>query len=476
MIGGVSLDAQQRDDADVGDAGTTVDDDLSMSSGCDAHGDRGVGSIEGGVDCPGLGDESCSEQEEGHVLETSVASLAPTTVGETSSPSYDGADACEEGGYYENGKIFSSRTDSIPAESIPVGLRDTSPSSLEAPPESEFGDVRGSQSPSVRETNSCTCQYDGHLHQSTSNEEPQAGLFSCLASAGEASSMDAMDHELTKAMNLLNRLAEDSKSQNAFEVALQSTQTRQEFGEEKESREDTDEGSTGIVATLEVLGDLCGRMDSLSDPCQEMLKREVPSAMIRLLRLMTKQYVEENLRVRHAKESQGLQPTQLKMQQQLIFLLSCYALASLSFRSDSDTKSAIGRLGGVDAILTVMRLQPDDELIQQFACGVLGNLLIDNETNAQRVHRVRGIGLIVLAMETHRSSAHLQEWALRTLNNLCHYESLRPHVVNAGGLSAIRDAVRIASEYPSTSDTVDTTFCRTWAIDALTQTVESLEQ
>jgi hypothetical protein len=98
-----------------------------------------------------------------------------------------------------------------------------------------------------------------------------------------------------------------------------------------------------------------------------------------------------------------------------------------------------------------MRLQPDDELIQQFACGVLGNLLIDNEANAQLVHQAGGIGVIVLAMETHRSSANIQEWALRTLNNLCHYESLRPHVVNAGGLSAIRDAVRMASERPSTT-------------------------
>jgi hypothetical protein len=244
------------------------------------------------------------------------------------------------------------------------------------------------------------------------------------------------------------------------------------------SSKDTYEASTRIVATLELLGGLCGRMDSLSDACQEVFKREVPPSIVRLLRLLANQYAQSNHHAKNTKKStgQGSQPCQLKSQQQLVFLQACYVLAGLSFRSDSDTQSTIGRLGGVVAILTVMRLQPDDELIQQFACGVLGNLLIDNEANAQLVHQAGGIGVIVLAMETHRSSANLQEWALRTLNNLCHYESLRPHVVNAGGLSAIRDAVRIASERPSTNDAFDSAFCRTWAMDALAETVESFEQ
>jgi hypothetical protein len=209
-----------------------------------------------------------------------------------------------------------------------------------------------------------------------------------------------------------------------------------------------------------------------------MLKREVSPSIVRLLRLLANQYAESNQQAQNTKKAtgHGSQPCQLESQQQLVFLQACYVLAGLSFSSDSDTQSTIGRLGCVDVILTVMRLQAADELIQQFACGVLGNILIDNEANAQLVHQAGGIGVIVLAMETHLSSANLQEWALRTLNNLCHYESLRPHVVNAGGLSAIRDAVRIASERPATNKVFDRAFCRTWAMDALAETVESLEQ
>jgi hypothetical protein len=212
----------------------------------------------------------------------------------------------------------------------------------------------------------------------------------------------------------------------------------------------------------------------LSDPCQEMLKQNIPPAIVRLLRQLANHCANENPRVRHQKAvaGQGSQYFRLESQHHQVFLQSCYVLASFSFRSDSGTQSVIGRLGGVDAILAIMRLEPYNELIQQFACWALGN----TESNAQRVHRAGGIGVIVMSMETHRTSAHLQEWALRTLNNLCHYESLRPHVVNAGGLAAVREAVRVATERPSTNETADNAFGRTWAINALAETAELLEQ
>jgi hypothetical protein len=130
------------------------------------------------------------------------------------------------------------------------------------PPQSESDDISGSHRHIGRAAGPCSCPQDGRLNQSASNEEPpqEAGLSSRRASTGEDSTMDNVDQELMEAAKLLNVLVEDSKSGIALQVALQSTQARQEFGDGMKSSKDTYEASTRIVATLELLGDLCGRI------------------------------------------------------------------------------------------------------------------------------------------------------------------------------------------------------------------------
>jgi hypothetical protein len=182
-----------------------------------------------------------------------------------------------------------------------------------------------------------------------------------------------------------------------------------------------------------------------------------------------------------------------------VFLPCCYALASLCYSAGADAQASIGKHGGVDAIVGIMQLAlqlrgkgndtvndsgiengGDDErdaLVQQFGCGALGNLIIECEPNAELVHRAGGIEAIVEAMEAHPGSRNLQEWALRALNNLCHYEALRRYVVNAGGLSAIRSAhLRASPTDAGESDSDENPYCREWTLEVLSQAVENLEQ
>jgi hypothetical protein len=269
MIGGPSLDQHQDDDCD---AAATVNEEL-LSSGCDAIDDRRVGCIERGGDRAGPDDESRSERDVRSLFESSIGGPAPTTDdSESPLPSPGGVGACEDGDDNEIsekgealGRSLLSRTESTTTESIPTIHRETSPSLAATPPQSESGDNSGSNRHIGRAVGPCSCPQDGRLTQPASNEEPpqEAGLSSRRASMGEDSWMDNVDQEFMKAAKLLNLLVEDSKSGIALEVALQSTQTRQEFGDRVKSSTDTYETSTRIVATLELLGDMCGRMDSL---------------------------------------------------------------------------------------------------------------------------------------------------------------------------------------------------------------------
>jgi hypothetical protein len=174
------------------------------------------------------------------------------------------------------------------------------------------------------------------------------------------------------------------------------------------------------------------------------------------------------------------------------FLPCCYALASLCYSGGVDAQASIAREGGVDAIVAVMRRtlqlsasEADDDgddghggrdssLVQQFGCGALGNLLIECEPNARILQRAGGIEAIVGAMEKHPNYSDLNEWALRALNNLCHYEALRRDVVNAGAMTVIRDALLTSA--PLSASAEEISYCRQWAMEMLSNTADSLEQ
>jgi hypothetical protein len=104
----------------------------------------------------------------------------------------------------------------------------------------------------VSNVGSCTSSSQNRqLVQSVSHDEPQRKLPSRSVSTAVGSRMDEMDQELVQASKLLNRLAEDSKSESVFGGALESTKSRQEFVDGNTERsENTEEETKGIVATL----------------------------------------------------------------------------------------------------------------------------------------------------------------------------------------------------------------------------------
>jgi hypothetical protein len=259
---------------------------------------------------------------------------------------------------------------------------------------------------------------------------------------------------------------------------------------ENESPGREDEGVGGIVNTeddkednvaLQELGDLCRTLGDMTAPCQELLKARMPRAVVSVM-----QRLLDCFRAPSGGDSHHGGDAAASVSN--AFLPCCYALASYCYNAGVDAQASIGREGGVDAIVAVMRwtsqlsagddgdeqCDRDRSLVQQFGCGALGNLLIECEANARLLQRAGGIEAIVGAMEKHPNCSDLNEWALRALNNLCHYEALRRDVVNAGGMTVIRDALLASA--PLTASVDEISYCRQWAIEVLSNTVDNLEQ
>ena len=230
--------------------------------------------------------------------------------------------------------------------------------------------------------------------------------------------------------------------------------------------------SNALAETLQVLGDWCGRLPDWSDACQQLLKVQVPSRTLKVMerlvaRMQQQQPQQPQLQLQpplgpsnDAGGSSGSNPPHGHDRDTL--LQGCYVLANLCYRAGAEAQSRIGDLGGVEVLIQVLQVQPpcfdnnddddnnnnnnsddddDTALLQQFACGALGNLIrMGHIDNARRLVRAGGVELVIQAMEHHRHALELQEWAFRALHNVCHWNDFRAHVVNAGGVTAIEAA------------------------------------
>ncbi|KAL7564675.1 hypothetical protein ACA910_021231 [Epithemia clementina (nom. ined.)] len=90
----------------------------------------------------------------------------------------------------------------------------------------------------------------------------------------------------------------------------------------------------------------------------------------------------------------------------------------------SDTCSAIGNSGGVDAVLVAMRGYPKDEKMQMLGCALLKALCRRVEANKTMIVSGRGLAIVLHAMKEHETNPDVQEEACRLFGHLsnCHLE------------------------------------------------------
>ena len=124
------------------------------------------------------------------------------------------------------------------------------------------------------------------------------------------------------------------------------------------------------------------------------------------------------------------------------------ALVNMAFKNDKN-KADIARLGGIERVVGAMASHPDNLRVQEAACGVLGNLAVD-EDNREAIAAAGGVERVLAAMRAHAAKPRLQEQACGALMNVGwshrHFYTVRQRALQdriraAGGEVAIRDAI-----------------------------------
>jgi hypothetical protein len=119
-------------------------------------------------------------------------------------------------------------------------------------------------------------------------------------------------------------------------------------------------------------------------------------------------------------------------------------IIALTFLHD-ESKIGIAAIGGVEAVVKIMKTFPNCEILQLVACGALGNLA-SNSTGKAKAIKCGGIEVLLAAVNNHLGSAKVCErvcWAL--MNIVMNSKENVGLLIILGGAAAV---AKVRSKWP----------------------------
>jgi len=117
-----------------------------------------------------------------------------------------------------------------------------------------------------------------------------------------------------------------------------------------------------------------------------------------------------------------------------------YLLGNLA--QNEELKGVIGIEGGIQLILQIMELYPQNKSLVENCCFALANLSFSNSVNCSFIVACRGIEILIKMMGIHNKAEELLESAVCVLCNLCHgNDTNKDEIIKKGGAQAIVDTV-----------------------------------
>jgi hypothetical protein len=101
-------------------------------------------------------------------------------------------------------------------------------------------------------------------------------------------------------------------------------------------------------------------------------------------------------------------------------------ITRLTFKHD-ESKFGITVVGGVEAVVEVMKTFPKCEMLQECAFGALLNLTCNNVTGKKKANERGGIEAVIVAIDNHLGSAILCEFAIASTKLWCCMSSWHCH-------------------------------------------------
>ena len=110
---------------------------------------------------------------------------------------------------------------------------------------------------------------------------------------------------------------------------------------------------------------------------------------------------------------------------------------------NENNRVTIAEAGGIITILSAMKTHSSNATVQEYGCGVLGNLAVNNDNNKMTIAKEGGIATILTAIDTHSYNAGVLENGLAALQILFvnAYIMVAIEITKAGGIITILAAI-----------------------------------
>lgn len=117
----------------------------------------------------------------------------------------------------------------------------------------------------------------------------------------------------------------------------------------------------------------------------------------------------------------------------------------------SNFRDAAKKSGSLDSIIWSMKEYPNDKVVQFRGIGALLTMCYAKRNADYVVTQSGGLATIIAAMRNFRDSVSIQHWASMALIKLSEWNDFNVALVNAGGVEALRAAIRLDSINNSSS-------------------------
>jgi hypothetical protein len=123
-------------------------------------------------------------------------------------------------------------------------------------------------------------------------------------------------------------------------------------------------------------------------------------------------------------------------------------IIALTFLHD-ESKIGIAAIGGVEAVVKIMKTFPNCEILQLVACGALGNLA-SNSTGKAKAIKCGGIEVLLAAVNNHLDSAKLCDYTCCALFNIVSKSKENTGLlISLGGGAAV---AKVRSKWPGNNN------------------------
>ena len=101
-------------------------------------------------------------------------------------------------------------------------------------------------------------------------------------------------------------------------------------------------------------------------------------------------------------------------------------------------RTAVAKVEGIQAILTAMKRFPSDPSIMENGFGALGNIVHENEANANLlVTKLGGIPFLIKQMKNFQTDADVTSYASDFMESISFFEHLRKPIVDAKAITVL---------------------------------------